>query len=102
MHRSPHPPGDFVFPVVFFSARNLGQLRQALGNRRVEFSLQQRNYELPHAIASERFVSVRRVLAPALPNFVQILLEFAPPHRKQGRTISPLTSPSSSSTKMRG
>jgi hypothetical protein len=38
-----HPPGDFVFPVVFLVAGDGREFSQVFGDRRIEFFLQQRD-----------------------------------------------------------
>ena len=81
-HRT-HPTGNLVFPVILFSARDLGQLRQILGDCWIEISLQQRKQELTNPIAREFRIAVGCVIPPWLAATLQVLLKLTSAHSKQ-------------------
>ena len=79
MNASSHPARCFVFPVVFFSASNLGKFRQILGNGWIKFLLQQRKHQLTHAISREGVLRVAGVFPPRLPDILEVSLQLSAP-----------------------
>src|SRR5207237_4506900 len=72
-----HHGRNLTLPIILFLAGDLRQLAQAFGNAGIKLTFEERQERVPHSIASEFQLAVGGVLAPRLPDTVEVGFQIA-------------------------